>query len=240
MSANPKPNQTHDAQPIPAGLHGDSLEHPVSGRAGAPPIAAARNLARRWWEVVRHPSVATFDRQQAAASWTAVWLSLAPLAIVDALGVVYVIYGPDAATGYSSLPVGPKLHLPQTPLLPLAALVGSFAQFFVFAGLLYLSARLFGGRGSFKTQAYLIALFWVPLMLASDLVDLMPGVGSAVGALVRVYALVLCPLALASAHRLPLKHAWGALLLPVAGGLLLGVVALTLLWPHLQGLVPIK
>jgi hypothetical protein len=46
----------------------------------------------------------------------------------------------------------------QTPLLPLAALLGSVAQFLLFAGVLHLSARLFGGRGAFLTQAYLLAL----------------------------------------------------------------------------------
>ncbi len=85
-------------------------------------------------------SVATFDRQQADARWTSIWLSLLPLALIGALGVAYALYGPDAAAGYSSLPVGPKLHLPPTPLLPLAAFVGSIAQFFLFVGVLQLSA----------------------------------------------------------------------------------------------------
>lgn len=240
QTPNQTPNQTHDGMPISVEPHATLPGHPVSNRASVQSLQGAGDLFRRWWDVVRHPSVAAFDRQQVASSWSVVWLSLLPLALVDALGVVYVIYGPDAAAGYSSLPVGPKLHLPQTPLLPLAAGVGSIAQFIIFAGLLHLSARLFGGSGAFKTQAYLIALFWVPLMMVSDTIELIPGVGSVIGIGLRVYALGLCALALASAQRLSLGRAWAALLLPVACGLLLGLSALVFVWPHVQGLVPVK
>jgi hypothetical protein len=104
-----------------------------------------------WWQVLRHPSRATFRRYLDGASWRVIWLSLVPLGVVEALGVVAATYGPDAAAGYSSLPMGPKLHLPQTPLLSLAALVGSPVQFVLFSGLLYHSARLVGGRGDFTT-----------------------------------------------------------------------------------------
>lgn len=183
-------------------------------------------LVAGWWTVARYPSVRTFDGQRAAANWRAVWASLLALAAIEALAVAYVVYGPDAAAGYSSLPAGPKLHLPQTPLLPLAALAGSVGQFFVFAGLLALSARLFGGRGAFKTQAYLFALFWVPLMALSDISELIPVVGAWLAVLVRAYALCLCALALASAYRMPLARAWGALLAVICAGLLLGAVVL--------------
>jgi hypothetical protein len=199
-----------------------------------------RDLLRRWWDVLWHPRAATFDRQRAAASWPDVWLGLLLLGIVEALGVAYLIYGPNADAGYSSLPVGPKLHLPRTPLLPLAALGGSIAQFFVFSGLLYLSARLLGGRGSFTTQSYLLALVWVPLLAVSDIAELIPGVGALLGMLVRAYALALCALALASAHHAPLRRAWMALLLPVAGGLLLGLVVLATLGPWLWAVAGIR
>jgi hypothetical protein len=187
--------------------------------------------------------VGAFDRQQDAASWAAVWLNLAPLAVVEALGVAYAVYGPGAALGYSSLPVGPQLHLPQTPLLPLAALLGAPIQFFIFAGLLYLVARMFGGRGDFKAQAYLIALFWAPLMIASDVVELVPlptvakTVAKTVALLLRVYALCLCALALASAHRLRLARAWAALLTPVVVGLLIGLVTLVIAGTQLAALM---
>jgi hypothetical protein len=195
------------------------------------------DLIRRSWDVLAHPSVATFDRQRRAANWRVAWVGLLALAIVEAIGVAAAIYGPDASAGYSSLPIGPKLRLPQTSLLPFAAFVGSIGQFFAFAALLYLSARLLGGRGDYKTQAYLMALFWIPLMIASDLVELLPGPGSLIGLAIRLYALYLLVPALAAAHVLSPRRALAALLLPVAGGLLLGVAVLALAWPHLQPLL---
>lgn len=199
-----------------------------------------RTAVQLWWQVVHSPSVATFDRQRPNASWRSVWLSLVPLAVVEALSVAYTVYRPDAAAGYSSLPVGPKLHLPPTPLLPLAALVGSPLQFLMFSGLLCLVAHLLGGWGDFKTQSYLMVLFWVPLMIASDLAEFVPVVGSFMGVLIRSYALVLCVPALAAANQLSTRRAIVALLLPVVFGLLLGIMVLSLLAPHLQGLLDIR
>lgn len=196
-----------------------------------------RAWLRVLWRILLHPSVATFDRERPHASWRVVWVGLLAEAFVEALGVVYAVYGPDADAGYSSLPVGPKLHLPRTPLLPLAAFVGSPAQFFVFAGLLFANARLLGGRGDFKTQAYLMVLFWAPLMVASAVVELVPVVGTVAGVLMRSYALVLLIPALASALGLSLRRALAALMLIVACGLLLGGTVLTLMWPRIQPLL---
>jgi hypothetical protein len=102
---------------------------------------------------------------------------------------------------------------------------------------------MFGGRGDFKAQAYLIALFWAPLMIASDVVELVPlptvakTVAKTVALLLRVYALCLCALALASAHRLRLARAWAALLTPVVVGLLIGLVTLVIAGTQLAALM---
>lgn len=132
-----------------------------------------------------------------------------------------------------SLPLGPKVHWPQTLLLPLAALFGSVAQFFLFAGLLHLNVRLFGGRGGLLTQAYGLAPAWVPLMGLSDLAELIPGLGAWLGVLLLLYArsLSVNVIALAAAQRITLVRAWAALLIPVAAGLVLGAGLLALFWP---------
>lgn len=214
-------------------------QHQTSDLRQSCSLLTPGDLLHRWRLVLLHPHVRTFDGQRDTSSWGAVWLSLAPLAVVEALGVAYAAYGPDAALGYSSLPIGPQLHLPQTPLLPLAALLGAPAQFFGFAGLLYLVARMLGGRGDFKTQAYLIALFWAPLMIASDVVELipLPTVAKTLALLLRAYALCLCPLALASAQGIRLTQAWAALLIPVVAGLLFGLVTLGVAGAQLMALI---
>lgn len=138
---------------------GDPMTHQQALRTRA----LLAELLGRWWTVLRHPRVGAFERQLAAVSWQTVGFGLAVLAVLDALELVYVLYGPTYSADYSSLPIGPKAHFPQTPVLPLAALVGSVAQFLLLAGLLHLSARLFGGRGTLLTQAYGLALAWVRL-----------------------------------------------------------------------------
>jgi hypothetical protein len=203
-----------------------------------PPLEALRDLARRWMAVLLRPSVRTFHAQLPAARWEPVWGSVLAEAVVEAGALAVLLLGPGGAAGVSSLPFGPRLHLPPvSPLwLALGALAGSFAQFFAFSWLLALSARLFGGRGSFLAQSYLIALSWVPLMAISAVAELFGTAGSVVGLLARLYALYLLVPALASAHRLPLVRALGALLVPVAAGLLLGLVVLVLFGSQLSGL----
>jgi hypothetical protein len=195
-------------------------------------------LVGRWLAVLLRPGVRTFEAQRPAARWATVWSSVAAQGIVEGAGVAALLLGPGAGEGVSSLPVGPKLHLPSAPLwLGLVAFAGSVAQFFLFSGLLFLSARRFGGHGSFLTQAYLIALFWVPLMVVSAATTPFGTAGSVVGVLARVYALILLGPALAAAHRLPLARAWMALLVVGLGGLLLGLVVLTVAGARLSGLV---
>ncbi len=61
-------------------------------------------------------------------------------------------------------------------------------------------------------------------MLVSDTIELVPVIGPFAGPLIRLYALCLCGLALASGQHMVLGKSWVALLLPVAAGLLLGLV----------------
>jgi hypothetical protein len=191
--------------------------------------AGTRGLVSRWWAVLTHPSRRTFDEQQPMATWGTTWAGLVVLAVVEGVSLYVLLISPGSTAGVSSLPIGPKLHLPHAPLaLALAAFVGSLAQFFLFSGLLWLSAHRFGGRGDFLTQTYLIMLGWVPLMLLSDVASLFATVGSVVGLLTRFYALFLLVPALASSHHLSLRRAWASLLVIVLAGLLLGVLVLAI------------
>jgi hypothetical protein len=218
----------------------------VSGQRSRQPVhlvplrefaANARSLVGRWTAVLTRPSRRTFDEQQPTASWGTTWAGLAALALVEGASLYALLVSPAGAAGVSSLPVGPKLHLPHVPLaLALAAGFGSLAQFFLFSGLLWLSARRFGGRGAFLTQSYLIMLGWVPLMLLSDVASLFGSAGSVVGVLARLYALILLAPALASAHHLSLRRAWAALLVMVLAGLLLGVMVLAIFRSRLGAL----
>lgn len=187
---------------------------------------ASGRILSHWTTVLTRPGVATFDAQRPHASWRVVWWSVAAQAVIEGAAVAWVIAGPASRAGVSSLPFGPKLSLPREPLwLGLAAFAGSFVEFFLFSGLLYAISRIIGGRGAFRTQAYLMALFWVPLMALSAIAQPLGVIGSVLGLAARTYALILLGPMLASAHDMPLKRAWLALLMVVALGALLALLA---------------
>jgi hypothetical protein len=216
--------------------HSASDQHvtPSIGEQRTAGNSELRALPHRWRAVLLRPTISAFDAQQPAARWRITWLSLLILALINGLAVLLLSLGPGASAGVSSLPIGPTLHLPPYPLpLALAAFAGTFFELPVFSGLLWLSARLFGGRGGYRVQIYLMALFWLPLMALDVLLQLCGPAGSLVGLAARLYALYLCVPALASAQRLSLGRTLAALLLPVAFGLLLGVTVITALWPHI-------
>jgi hypothetical protein len=212
----------------PFGADDMPRERPEPSPAADGSLAAhARDLLRRWLAVLLRPSIRTFAAQRPAASWSAVWASVAVQAVVEGIVVGFVFAGPAAAAGVSSLPVGPKLHL-HVPAWELALLAsaGTFFEFFGFSGLLRLSARLYGGQGSWRMQSYLLALFWTPLMLLSGLAQLLGTAGSVVGLLARLYALWLLAPMLAAAHQISPGRAWAAVLTVVGAGLLLGGIVL--------------
>lgn len=182
---------------------------------------------RQWAVVLLRPRVATFGALRSTASWRAVWWSVVAQALIEGAAVAWAVGGPGAGGGVSSLPIGPKLVLPREPLwLGLAGFAGTLVEFFLFAGLLYASARFFGGHGAFQTQAYLMALFWVPLMALSALAQSFGATGSVVGLVARVYALVLLAPMLAAAHEMTLGRAWLVLIITLTA---LGLVALVVL-----------
>jgi hypothetical protein len=198
---------------------------PTSGIASL--SALLRELPARWWAVLAHPRVRTFQRQRVAARWGPLWAGLAAQAAVQGAAVWLVLAGPAGSAGISSLPFGPKLRVAVAPpWLALAAFAGTFAQFFAFAALLWLSARRLGGQGRWLAHCWLLSLFWVPLMTLSALLELFGTPGSVAGLVARLYALALLGPMLAAAHTLSLWRAWAAVLVVVAAGLLLGVVVL--------------
>jgi hypothetical protein len=52
-------------------------------------------------------------------------------------------------------------------LLPICGLITMPVSFFLNIGITYLGALIFGGKGNFKSQAYLVSLYYVPLSIIS-------------------------------------------------------------------------
>jgi len=88
-------------------------------------------------------------------------------------------------------------------------------SFYLDTGLRALGALIFGGKGNFTTLAYLVSLFYVPLIIIAGLLGLIPFVGSLIGLVFAIYEIVLSVRAIKVAYKLGTGRAVGAYFAPV-------------------------
>jgi hypothetical protein len=81
-------------------------------------------------------------------------------------------------------------------LVPLGVVYG----FYSFQIVLFLFARMLGGKGSFGTQSYLQSLFYGPLALVQQVVVVIPAAGRVLFALVALGSLYPTTTSLKAAH----------------------------------------
>ncbi len=94
-------------------------------------------------------------------------------------------------------------------------LFGGIIGFYLGNALMYISAKLFGGTGTFGGQAYLVSLISVPVGILGGFVGFIPCLGSLVGLGLSIYSIVLNVRALKAAHNLTTGKAIGAIFLPL-------------------------
>jgi hypothetical protein len=83
-----------------------------------------------------------------------------------------------------------------TVIVPLGVVFG----FYDFQIVLFIFARLLGGKGSFGAQAYVQSLFYGPLAVVQQVFAMMPIVGRPLFALLAVYSLIPTTTSLKAAH----------------------------------------
>jgi len=160
-------------------------------------------MLARWQTVLTKPGVATFDTQQPAANWQAIWIGVTILAVVRAVfGFISDLEFHRA--GQPAPGVGSVL----------GTIIGTYLGFFIAVGILHVVARLFNGSGSFLTYAYLLSLFYVPLQIIGAVAGIIPVLGGLVGLAAGIYTLVLAVYATASAHRLSTGTSVAVVLIP--------------------------
>jgi hypothetical protein len=94
-------------------------------------------------------------------------------------------------------------------------LIGTFFGFFISLGIMMLVAKVLGGVGDWRTFAYAIAVFDVPLGIADAAAIIIPVIGALIAVLGIAYYAYLTILAASSVHRLPTgKSIIVALVLP--------------------------
>lgn len=174
--------------------------------------AMAGALWQKWMAVLTRPSVDTFAAEVANASWPAIWLNTAVIAVAWALSdLVRHGFGAFIASGI--------YH----GALPLVA-----------SGILFLVARVVAkGTGSYETQTYLYLLYQAPIWVALAVLNVIPFVGALLGViatpLLAIYGLVLTYYMLQPAQRIDSSGALKTVLVLVAIGVVLALIVILLI-----------
>lgn len=100
--------------------------------------------------------------------------------------------------------------------------ISSILSLIIGSSILYLLAKLFGGKGDYSTQTYLLSLYQAPMLLLTTMVAFIPLAGAVINIAIAVYSLYLLTLALKETHNYSTGRAVATWLLSM---IILAVVA---------------
>jgi hypothetical protein len=108
---------------------------------------------------------------------------------------------------------------------------------------LFIFAKLLGGKGGYGVQSHLIALYLAPLMVVMTVLGLIPVVGGIIGLLLELYSLYLLTMALKSAHGFDTVKAalvWliPAILMAVLAFVMVGALLGGIMGGYMSGMLP--
>ena len=213
----------------PMGAYGIPPQQTFTPTA-APVPAGINTLFQKWLNVTTKPGVQSFVNEIPTANWADIWLALLGLGILTAISdVIQSFEGSAAASALlSSLPAAQQSALAglTRPSIGtgLGSIIGVPIGFFIGVGILWLSAKLFGGTGSFLTHSYAFMLFYVPLEAINAVVGIVPFLGGLVALAVSIYSIVLAVFAVSATHHLSTGRSVAAVLLPAAIVAVLGCI----------------
>ncbi|GCE48644.1 hypothetical protein EI42_03986 [Thermosporothrix hazakensis] len=184
-----------------------------------------RQLPAQWRKVLFRPGAHSFAEEKSKATWDSVWIQLLLYSIISGL-LAYLasLLLPNVNSVYQTNTI--LQLLPQGARQLFYLLAASMQSvmvpilFFLWNGIVFGCVRLLlGGKGSFLQQCYTSLLFTVPLGLLTDIISLIPVVGSIVSAIVGpasfIYGIVLTIFSLMAVHRFSGGRASTAVFLPV-------------------------
>jgi hypothetical protein len=171
------------------------------------------------WLKIHKMNEVFFAREAGRASSSATCLSILILSVVNSmLSVLASVLQIGFDTSW--LPpeysdIASALAAPSVGCMLCAGFFAVLAGFYLNNVLVYVGARLLGGRGDFTTQAYVQSLYWVPIALLSGVSALVPWVGYLLVLALTVAMLIYSVWAVKAAHDLTTGRAVGAVLTPL-------------------------
>ncbi len=151
-----------------------------------------------WMEVLTNPK-GTFSAQKAKADLgTAVVLFAIAFFIFGFLTGLGQMLGPQ-------IPEAPAVGIVEVIMGSFGSLIGGIIGMFIAVGIVWVIAKVLGGKGSYTQQFHLTAVYLPPITILSGLITLialLSGVGAIglLGLLVFLYSLYLLTLMLMEAH----------------------------------------
>jgi hypothetical protein len=154
-----------------------------------------QGLLQSYLNAVTRPNVATYQAEFANASWLKVGIGIGIVTAVSVLTSLLTLAGSGSASLDQSLQTLRDRGVSESTIEFIRQFIAFFTRggglllallftavfFFLGAGVLYILARVLGGRGtSFMTHAYLLSLSYVPIKVVSSLLGLLstPTAGS--------------------------------------------------------------
>jgi hypothetical protein len=160
-------------------------------------------LATAWWQAVTRPATNTFRHAISSQSHVKTFLGVLVAAFLG-VGLSWIAHRllrspAEQFMGLASVWVRtdtPAPFLSWAVVVPLGVVYG----FYSFEIVLFIFARILGGKGSFGSQSYVQSLFYGPLALLQQVVAVFPGVGRAAFILVAASSLIPTTTSLKAAH----------------------------------------
>ncbi len=181
------------------------IESPYSSTS-APKRSFGQSLAAlpgQYVRVLTRPSVKTFVAEKDKGSWGIIWFQLLLLGALSGLLMIlaYRITPPNVSSMVASS--GMSASALQN-IIAISTAIVEFVftpiSFLFFGGVLYLLARVLGGKGTYREQIYVTVLFGVPMVLLSSLLYLIPGTTTWLPWVPHFYSVVLIILAMIAVH----------------------------------------
>lgn len=159
---------------------------------------------QKWYDALTKPKE-TFKKEKKNASLSEAAKNIGLAGLIA--GIIQAIVTLALSTSLFSV-VFAAASIVLMPIVSIIAmLIGS--------GVLYLLAKVFGGKGNFNTQTYLFSLYQAPIILIATLVSFIPVAGIIIGFVIELYALYLLTLALKETHNYSTGKAIATWLVPM-------------------------
>ncbi len=174
-----------------------------------------------WIDSLTKP-VATFKKERKNANISQGALHIAAAGIVTGFisGLYQMIFGILGAASASAGLGGVTVFLMTLILTPIFSVIG----WLIVSGIIYIFALLFGGKGNYKTQSYLYAIYSAPLSIVTTIIALIPFFGMFIAIIPMLYGLYLLTMALKEAHKYTTGKAVLTWLVPILIVIMIAVI----------------